>query len=189
MSINVINVQQFEFKRIITNVRILYLAGSAFTLARFLNSSSMGVTLSPGSVCIRFWMCWWRLRAGTSVFPDNTACQTRLSIIYIFMFTSYCNHYLLAASYTDHNNLMNKGLLPWEFYKNREYHIAIHWNVTSEYIPCPQKNLEVRFLAISQLLIGQIPKVWSVLKSACSEDFKTLLTFDIWPSRSWDNGG
>ena len=142
---NFINVQQLEFKRIITNVRILYLAGSAFTLARFLNSSSMGVTLSPGSVCIRFWMCWWRLRAGTSVFPDNTACQTRLSIIYIFMFTSYCNHYLLAASYTDHNNLMNKGLLPWEFYKNREYHVAIHWNVTSEYIPCPQKTWKFDF--------------------------------------------
>ena len=27
-------------------------------------------------------------------------------------------------------------------------------------------------------------KVRSVLKSACSEDFKTDLTFDIWPSRS-----
>ena len=50
--------------------------------------------------------------------------------------------------------------------------------------PCPQKNLTVCFLAISQLLLGQIQKVRSVLKSACSDNFKTVLTFDIWPSRS-----
>ena len=46
------------------------------------------------------------------------------------------------------------------------------------------KNLTVCFLAISQFLLGQIQKVRSVLKSACSEDFKTVPTFDIWPSRS-----
>ena len=57
------------------------------------------------------------------------------------------------------------------------------------YTPCPQKKLPVCFLAISQLLLGQIPKVRSVLKSARSEEFKTVLTFDIWPSRSWDNWG
>ena len=50
--------------------------------------------------------------------------------------------------------------------------------------PCPQKNSEVCFLAISQLLLGQIQKVRSVLKSACSDIFKTVLTFDIWPCRS-----
>ena len=54
-----------------------YLAGSALTLARFLNSSSIGVTLSPGSVCIRFWMCWCRFRAGTSVLPERTAWKEK----------------------------------------------------------------------------------------------------------------
>ena len=44
---------------------------------------------------------------------------------------------------------------------------------------CPQKNLTVCFLALSQLLLRQIQKVRSVLKSAGSEDFKTVLTFDI----------
>ena len=29
----------------------------------------------------------------------------------------------------------------------------------------------------------------SVSKSACSQLFKTVLTFDFWPSRSWDNWG
>ena len=52
------------------------------------------------------------------------------------------------------------------------------------YTPCPQKKLEVWFLAISQLLFGQIQKVRSVLKTTGSENFKTVLTFDIWPSRS-----
>ena len=82
------------------------LEGSALTLAKFLNSSSIGVTLSPGSVwawclvnnqtvgdhdsyddenqgqhdeqwqtCIRFCMCWCKLRAGTSVFPERTAWE------------------------------------------------------------------------------------------------------------------
>ena len=57
------------------------------------------------------------------------------------------------------------------------------------YTPCPQKKLEVWFLAISQLLFGQIQKVRSVLKTIDSENFKTVLTFDIWPSRSWENWG
>ena len=50
---------------------------------------------------------------------------------------------------------------------------------------CPQKNLEVCFLAISQLLLGQISKVGRVLKFSES-DIKTDLTFWIWLSRSWD---
>ena len=37
---------------------------------------------------------------------------------------------------------------------------------------------QVCFLATSQLLLGQIEKVRSVLKSVESEDFKTVLTFD-----------
>ena len=45
------------------------------------------------------------------------------------------------------------------------------------------------FLAISTSNLHQIQKVRSVLKSAGSEDFKTDLTFDIWPSRSWENWG
>ena len=53
---------------------------------------------------------------------------------------------------------------------------------------CPQKNLEV-FFSISQLLLGQIQKVRSVLKTAGSENFKTVFSFDIWPSRSWDIWG
>ena len=55
--------------------------------------------------------------------------------------------------------------------------------------PCPQKKFEVCFLAISQLLLGQIQKVRSVLKTTGSENFKTVLTFEIWPSWSWDNWG
>ena len=35
------------------------------------------------------------------------------------------------------------------------------------------------FLAITTSNLHQIQKVRSVLKSACSEDFKTVLTFDI----------
>ena len=50
--------------------------------------------------------------------------------------------------------------------------------------PCPQKNLTVCFLAIFQLLLGQFQKVRSPLKSAGSEDIKTVLNFDIWPTRS-----
>ena len=49
---------------------------------------------------------------------------------------------------------------------------------------CTQKNFVVWFLAISQLLIGQIQKVRSVLKNIGSENFKNVLTFNIWPSRS-----
>ena len=50
--------------------------------------------------------------------------------------------------------------------------------------PCQQKKFEVCFLAISQLLLGQIQKVRSVLETTGSENFKTVLTFEIWPSRS-----
>ena len=49
---------------------------------------------------------------------------------------------------------------------------------------CPQKKFKVCFLAISQLLLGQIQKVRSVLKTTGSENFKTVLTFEIWPSNS-----
>ena len=45
-------------------------------------------------------------------------------------------------------------------------------------------NFEILFLAITTSNLHQIQKVGSVLKSARSEDFKTDLTFDIWPSRS-----
>ena len=40
-------------------------------------------------------------------------------------------------------------------------------------------NFEILFLAITTSNLHQIQKVRSVLKSACSEDFKTVLTFDI----------
>ena len=51
-----------------------------------------------------------------------------------------------------------------------------------------KKTRKFVFLPMSLLLLGQIQKVLrSVLKSAHSEDFKTVLTFDFWPSRSWDN--
>ena len=49
---------------------------------------------------------------------------------------------------------------------------------------CPKKNLPVCFLAITTSNLHQIQKGRSVLKSACSEDFKTDPTFDIWPTRS-----
>jgi len=35
--------------------------------------------------------------------------------------------------------------------------------------------------------LTKIQKVRSVLKSACSDNFKTVPTFDIWISRSFDN--
>ena len=47
-----------------------------------------------------------------------------------------------------------------------------------------KKNSEVCFFAISQLLLCQIQKVRSVLNTTGSENFKTVPTFDIWPSRS-----
>ena len=46
------------------------------------------------------------------------------------------------------------------------------------------KKFPVWFLAISQLLLGQIKKVRSVLKTDGPDYFKTVLTFVIWPSRS-----
>ena len=49
---------------------------------------------------------------------------------------------------------------------------------------CPQKNLPVCFSSISPSNFHQIQKVKSVLKSACPEDFKTVLDFEFWPSRS-----
>ena len=39
-----------------------------------------------------------------------------------------------------------------------------------------KKTWKFIFFAISQLLLGQIQKVRSVLKTACSEDFKTILS-------------
>ena len=48
------------------------------------------------------------------------------------------------------------------------------------YTMSTKKNFQVCFLAIS----GQIQKVRLVLKFMGSEDFKTVLSFDIWPSRS-----
>ena len=53
----------------------------------------------------------------------------------------------------------------------------------------PKKNLPVCFLAITTSNLHQIQKGRSVLKSARSEDFKTDLTFDFWPSWSWKNWG
>ena len=46
------------------------------------------------------------------------------------------------------------------------------------------KNGRDSILAITTSNLHQIEKGRSVLKSAGSEDFKTDLTFDIWPSRS-----
>ena len=66
------------------------------------------------------------------------------------------------------------GILPWI-----EKHPSLKVGT-----PCPQKKLSVCFLAISQLKLGQIQKVRSVLKTTGSENFKTVLTFEIWPSRS-----
>ena len=60
--------------------------------------------------------------------------------------------------------------------------------VLSNYTGCPQKNTTVCFLLISPSNLHQIQKGRSVLKSARSEDFKTVLDFQFWPSRSWDIG-
>ena len=49
-----------------------------------------------------------------------------------------------------------------------------------------KKNLDFCFLSISPSNLYQIQKVRSVLKSAHPEDFKTVLDFEFWPSRSWD---
>ena len=48
-------------------------------------------------------------------------------------------------------------------------------------------NFLILFLAIPPSILHQMWKVRSVLKSACSEDFKTDLTFEFWPIRSWEN--
>ena len=52
--------------------------------------------------------------------------------------------------------------------------------------PCPQKKSSVCILAITSSNLNKIQKVTTVLKSAFSQLFKTVLTFDFWPSRSWD---
>ena len=57
------------------------------------------------------------------------------------------------------------------------------------YTPCPQKKYTVCILAITSSNLDQIQKVRWVLKSARSQLFKTVLTFEIWPSRSWENWG
>ena len=56
------------------------------------------------------------------------------------------------------------------------------------YTGCPQKKFPVCFLAITPSNLHKIQKGRSVLKSARSEDFKTVLDFQFWPSRSWDIG-
>ena len=53
---------------------------------------------------------------------------------------------------------------------------------------CPQKNARVGFWSISPSNLHQILKVRSVLKSADSENFKTVLDFEFWPTWSWDIG-
>ena len=53
--------------------------------------------------------------------------------------------------------------------------------------PCPQKNSSVCILAITSSNLNQIQKVRSVLNSAWLQLFKTVLTFDIMPSKSWEN--
>ena len=52
----------------------------------------------------------------------------------------------------------------------------------------PENFFFLLFLAISSSNLHQIQKVRPVLKSACCQLFKTGLTFDFWPSRSWDIG-
>ena len=47
-----------------------------------------------------------------------------------------------------------------------------------------KKNLSVCILAMRSSDLNQIKKVMSVSKSACSQLFKTVLIFDLWPSRS-----
>ena len=49
---------------------------------------------------------------------------------------------------------------------------------------CPQKKSSVCILAITSSNLSKIQKVTTVLKSAFSQLFKTVLTFDFWPSRS-----
>ena len=50
------------------------------------------------------------------------------------------------------------------------------------YTLCPPKNFTVCILAITTWNLHQIVKVRSVSKSACSQLFKTVLTFYFWPS-------
>ena len=61
-------------------------------------------------------------------------------------------------------------------------------NIKDKYTLSTKKS-SVCFLAMSQLKFVQIQKVRSVLKTTGSENFKTVLTFEIWPHRSWDNWG
>ena len=49
--------------------------------------------------------------------------------------------------------------------------------------PCPQKKVSLLYFG-NYLKSSPNSKRMVILKSARSEDFKTDLTFDIWPSRS-----
>ena len=68
------------------------------------------------------------------------------------------------------------------------FEIIVMSNVQLGSTGCPQKNYTVCFLAVTPSNLHQIQKGRSVLKSARSEDFKTVLDFKFWPSRSSDIG-
>ena len=74
--------------------------------------------------------------------------------------------------------------LKWQKSCLYSLHSLLHCENKTYTTLCPQKKLQVCFLAISQLLLGQIQNVRSVLKTTGSENFKTVLTFEIRPSRS-----
>ena len=59
---------------------------------------------------MRFWMCWCRFLAGTSVLPDSTAWTGGYIFIIISVIYIYTHLYISYLLVIDHNNLMNNGL-------------------------------------------------------------------------------
>ena len=66
--------------------------------------------------------------------------------------------------------------------------LQLNWQNSMSIHSVHKKKYPVCFLAITPSNLHQIQKGRSVLKSARSEDFKTVLDFQFWPSRSWDIG-
>ena len=87
----------------------------------------------------------------------------------------------------DSRQNVEKVNLVWNV--NMQVGFTTHWLSGFWLLEIHCVKLEVCFLAISQLVLGQIQKVRSVLKTTGSENFKTVPTFDIWPNRSWDIWG
>ena len=130
---------------------------------------------------------WSPSKAGRETWPTSFVI-TDPTLWGVIVFSTFLNSFLLVSKiWLEKNAFAPPRPDSSRFIANCAAGSAI--SRLKQDTPCPQKKLEVCFLAISQLLLGQIQKVRSVLKTTGSENLKTVLTFEIWPSRGWDTWG